>query len=122
MCELAGMNHRDCLISPPLTPFGQSPETGCRNKKKHLIPPLLPPVHPRRPNNRWLREGPECHQVSMLIASGLTDAVPVRGGPEVGGGIETPAHFTATLKSPLGFERRKKESKCNSHCHNITCS
>lgn len=24
------------------------------------------------------------------------------------GGVETPVHSTATLKSPLGFERRKK--------------
>lgn len=31
--------------------------------------------------------------------------VDIRGG---GGGAETPVHSTATLKAPLGFERRKK--------------
>lgn len=79
MCEGAAVEERVRLISSLCTPSGQSPETGCRNKKKHLISPSAS-GSPRQPNNRWLTESPECHQISMLIDSGLSDAFPEWSG------------------------------------------
>ncbi len=53
-----------------------------KEQEKALDPPLLclpPTKHPQWQNHQWLAESPERHQIPMLIASGLTRAVPVWG-------------------------------------------
>lgn len=109
-CERVGgadIREKVCLISA-LFSLEQLSGTGCRNKKKHLIPPICLPLtkHLQWLENQWLAESPEHHQISMLIASGLTSAVP--GWGTLGEGLphETRVRSTPMLKAPLVTEQK----------------
>lgn len=57
------------------------PRNRLQEQEKALDPPSASPSPntPQWPNNQWLAESPVCHQISMLIAGGLTVAVPAQG-------------------------------------------
>lgn len=93
-----------------------------QKQEKALDPPpnpcLLLTKHPQWPNNQWLAESPECHQISILIVSGLTSAVPVCGTlgewfqPDTG----TPHSNT---QGSSGNWTEKKRINTHHNCHNI---
>lgn len=104
----ADIREKVCLMSA-LFSMEQLSGTGCRNKKKHLIcpPPHSLPLtkHLQWLENQWLAESPEHHQISVLIASGLTRAIPGRGTPGEGAPHETRVRSTRRLEAPLFTEQ-----------------